>query len=228
MRRVVLVVAALGAFMNVGQVAARSTADASGLQAIERDGGRFEVTLVRPDVDLSVYGEVQPSEIELEYRKDERGATRSATGNILGSKSNSVPRPSRREAARFKEVLGEAVASELAEEPILPTENPSEDRALLVNCTYTDMVFTAPRKPRKGDPPLQLVADGTIVFDLVDAETGEIQARLSERRRIVHINGDDDHKGKPNVWQDVQNWARQAAADLRDELQRLGASGDNS
>jgi hypothetical protein len=215
--------AALGVFISAGQVAARSAADASGLQAMEGEGGRFEVTLVRHDVDLSLYADVLPSEIELEYRKDERGATRSATGNILGSKSHSVPRPSRREAVKFKEVVGEAVAAELTDEPVLPAAGGSESRTLLVNCTYTDMVFTNPKRPRKGDPPIQLVADGTLVFDLVDAETGELQFRLSERRRIVHVNDGEAAKGNPDVWQDVEAWARRAAVDLRDELRRIGS-----
>jgi hypothetical protein len=223
-----VVLAAIFVLSNPGQVSALSAADTSGLQAVDEEGGRFEVTLVRPDVDLSLYADVQPSEIELEYRKDERGATRSSTGNILGSKSNTIPRPSRKEAVKFKEVLGEAVASELTAESVLPSEPRSEGPVLLVNTTYTDMVFTAPKKPRKGDPPMQLVADGTLVFDLVDSETGEIQARLSERRRIVHINGSADKKGKPDVWQDVENWAQQAASDLRDELQRIGSASDSS
>jgi hypothetical protein len=222
-----VVLAALGVFISAGQVAARSAADASGLQPVEGEGRRFEVTLVRHDVDLSLYGDVLPREIELEYRKDERGATRSATGNILGSKSNSLPRPSRKEAVKFIKIVEEAVAAELTEAPILPPSDHDGDRTLLVNCTYTDMVFTAPKKPRKGDPPMQLVADGTLVFDLVDSETGEIQARLSERRRIVHINGEDNRGGKPDVWLDVENWARQAAEDLRDELQRLGSAGNS-
>jgi hypothetical protein len=226
-RRVVFVLALMGVFFGSGQAAARSAADGSGLQSLERQDSRFDDTLVRPDADLSLYADVQPSEVELEYRKDERGATRSATGNILGSKSNSLPRPSRREAVKFKEIVEEAVAAELTEAPILPPSDHDGDRTLLVNCTYTDMVFTAPKKPRKGDPPMQLVADGTLVFDLVDSETGEIQARLSERRRIVHINGEDDRGGKPDVWLDVENWARQAAEDLRDELQRLGSAGNS-
>jgi hypothetical protein len=85
------------------------------------------------------------------------------------------------------------------------------------------MVFQTPRKPRKGDPPVQLVADGTLVFDLVDAETGELQLRFSERRRIVHVNDGEAAKGRPDVWRDVEEWARRAAADLRDELQRIGS-----
>ena len=68
---------------------------------------------------------------------------------------------------------------------------------------------------------MKLVGEGTFVFDLIDAETGVYVARINERRKIRRAKGSSGPADAAMLWKDVRSWARQAASDLYDELERV-------
>ena len=75
-------------------------------------------------------------------------------------------------------------------------------------------LLAAGRKPDPDKPP---IVEGTIVFDLIDAETGVIQTRLSERREVEELASEASGKR----FEPIARWARGAAADLVAELGKV-------
>jgi hypothetical protein len=71
--------------------------------------------------------------------------------------------------------------------------------------------------------------EATLIIDLIDAETGVIQARVAERRAIQPPGGRIDAFSQPSnsvtVWSDVSRWARSSAARLRSELEKAQKEG---
>ena len=77
----------------------------------------------------------------------------------------------------------------------------------------------------RSDVYLATVGEATLFIDLIDAETGVIQARVGERRKIQPPgSGRIDEFSMPTnsvtVWSDVGRWARSAASKLRRELEK--------
>ena len=76
-----------------------------------------------------------------------------------------------------------------------------------------------PRFTGTADIDLSSVGEATFVFELIDAETGVIQARTGERTRIQAPETTYTVSRAPansaTVWSDVERWARDIARDLR-------------
>ena len=67
----------------------------------------------------------------------------------------------------------------------------------------------------------KIIAEGTFVCDVIDAQTGLIVAHMSDRRKIKRGEGSSGDSGSATLWDDVEAWARRAAEDLCQELERL-------
>ncbi len=81
-----------------------------------------------------------------------------------------------------------------------------------------------PPNAARVDVYLSAVGEGTIVFELIDAQNGLMQARVGERRNIQppqqHSHDVFSRPANFNtVWVDVEQWARAVASDLRRELE---------
>jgi hypothetical protein len=65
-----------------------------------------------------------------------------------------------------------------------------------------------------------VVGKGTLRFELIDAETGVIQARLEERSRVLppsRIASDVSQMPvyRETMWRDIERWSRNGASELR-------------
>jgi hypothetical protein len=229
-KRTVLVAMVVLLVVGFGMAQGKSKMlEVEGFDALIEHDGRFETTLVRPDADITRYTRLLPQNVEIELKKDERAGLRSQTGNVLGSKSGTVSRPSRKEVERLKQVIGEALVEELKErQPFEVVEEPGPG-TLVLQCTFTDLIYFSPlKKSPVKDSDVRLVADGTIQFDFVDAESGVIQARVAERRRILYLEDPEAKKTDPEkVWADVGEWAHRVVTDLCDEIVRMQAESED-
>jgi hypothetical protein len=68
------------------------------------------------------------------------------------------------------------------------------------------------------------VGEATLVMELIDARTGEVQALVSERRAMSSSHGQLNEFSMPTnsatVMREVKIWARNAASKLRVELDK--------
>ena len=98
-------------------------------------------------------------------------------------------------------------------------------RTLLIRGAFLDIVSNVPpRTAGTYDVHLADVGEATIVFELIDAETGVIQARVAERREIrppSRMRGVNPAPAtSATVWNDVRVWAASVARDLRVALDK--------
>jgi len=95
---------------------------------------------------------------------------------------------------------------------------------LLVRGAVLDIVSNVPPNLSGGGIHLSSVGQATMVFELIDAETGVVQARSAERRAIappVRMNQVNTAPvNEASVWNDVEQWARGEAQILRKALDK--------
>jgi hypothetical protein len=64
----------------------------------------------------------------------------------------------------------------------------------------------------------KLLAEGTIVFEVVDAETGIVQARMGGRREAVSSGSASEASDLPQPWGEIELWVEKAVTDMLVEL----------
>ena len=95
-------------------------------------------------------------------------------------------------------------------------------QTLIVRAMVTDIVTDiASKSGKSGQDPKPFSVQGDITFDLIDAETGIILARVGERRKSRKTGDSAKPPDAGAEWANIWVWAEQAAADLRQELERV-------
>ncbi|MEO1201426.1 MAG: DUF3313 family protein [Pseudomonadota bacterium] len=184
---------------------------AEGLESVS--ARRFDSVQVRPDTDFSPYNAVMLAEPIIEY---------------------SDPDPARQEVpldqtrkAEFADYIAELFSSELASmvSPELVTE--SGPGVIELAVSLVDITATVP--PRSAGPAgrvsiaLRAVGDVTLVIDLSDSESGELLARVVDRKAVdgVAIAKQGELVTR---WEDVEAIAKRWARLTRQGLETASAS----
>lgn len=186
---------------------------------LTRQAGRFATTLVNPDVDFSRYSKLRPSRVYLRFRDRTGQADGPRTGRIIRDRTRERTVVDSEDLAMYERVIGDAFVSELERCDAFELVDEADRDTLLLRAAVVDIVSKEPsRAERKKGVDVPVLVEGTLVFELVDAETGVIQVRMGERRAIDQVEVRDPAA----PWEAVGEWAQQAAADLRMELERVG------
>jgi hypothetical protein len=209
---ILAILAGLGLALGAG-----AAPEPEGLDALVPQQGEFDITLVRPGIDVSGYTRVATEPVELEFREMVLEDTEPATGSLISARPKKIGTPKRKEVKLIQQAFDEAVQGELRRSGRLEIVDEPGPGTLIVRPAVVDIISRElVEAGREADPDKPPIIRGTIVFDLIDAETGAIQARLSERRDIeAAAAGGADRRSEPIVL-----WARMAAADLVEELSR--------
>ena len=195
----------------------------TGGHALVKEKGRFKETWVHPDESLSRYSGVFLWNVAFQFRDVERRDTRGTSSSILSTTGNQpyhVPREQRR---RFERVVFEAFGKELGRSKRFRAVDELVPATLVVRGAVMDILSWVPPSNALADVYLDAVAEGVVVFELIDPETGLMQARVGERSSIrppAHSNSAFTRPINFNtVWPDVERWARAVASKLRLELE---------
>jgi hypothetical protein len=125
---------------------------------------------------------------------------------------------------KFKEIVSEAVVKELGRSKMFEVTDTVGPGTLLVRGAVLDIVSDVPPNLSGGGIHLTSVGQATMVFELIDAETGVVQARAAERREIAPPTRMNRVNPAPvnsaTVWNDVEQWARGEAQILRKALDK--------
>jgi len=176
---------------------------------------------VRPDADFARYTKIQPRAVALVIRGG-GAANEFTTGRLLTKREKETVIPEQDEVVEFKRVVGETLAAEIASETDLEVVDSAGPGTLILQPMITDVVFTSSSKNKNEDGrELPELDQGTVVFDLIDAESGEIVARLGEKRRCKPPKGDKKSTG---LWPNLKYWTESVAVDLCRELKRIEGS----
>lgn len=219
--RTTLTIVTIGAvLMMAGAAAARSLEtgyELPGLDDLKKEKGVFKTTLIQPGADFSRFDGFHQRTVVLVVESPASGAQFS-TGRLI-SDQDEVVIPKTDEVVEFKRIIGDAVADELARATGLEQVDNAGPGTLIVQAAVTDVDLSSSAKNRAEDgheyPELQR---GTIVFDLIDGESGRVVARFAERRRCKPPK---DAEPETGAWPNLTHFANQAAADLGRELERI-------
>lgn len=183
-----------------------------GLDSLVPRDGDFDATLVRPGADLSEYREIALEPVELEFREVEV-ESEPVLGSMISKRSNRIGTPRRKDVKRTRQAFDEVLLEELRRNDDLELVDTSGPGRLIVRPSVVDIISRELLEAAGHtlDPEGPPIVRGTIVFDLIDAESGALQARLSERREIEMRTGEERFEA-------VARWARGAVTDLLEEL----------
>lgn len=192
----------------------------AGLDELDKQKGTFKTTLIRPDADFSRYTRIQTKTVALVLR-DTGGANEFSTGRLLAKREKESVVPEYDEVVEFKRIVGETLASELESTTGLELVDETGPNTLVLQPVVTDVVLSSSSKNKSEDGrELPELEQGTIVFDLIDGETGLIVARMAERRRCKPPK---DVKKTTGLFPNLAYWTECAAVDLCHELERVGS-----
>jgi hypothetical protein len=179
--------------------------------------------MVHPDVDMTRFGKLYLWQTEFQFRE---GGETSAGTTASRTRGDAGPFAVRAEdRARFAQLVSEVFTAELASSKLFAVVDQVGPGTLIVRSAVLDITSNVPPNvDRFDDVYLASVGEATIVFELVDAETGVIQARAGERRQIqpeARMRGVNAAPANAaTVWSEVERWAREQARGLRKALEK--------
>lgn len=227
MRKEILLVLAVALTASSSLARDKSSGDMpEGFDELTKQKGHFKTTLIHPDADFSKYNKLIPTKVRLEFRDQSRAERPAATGSLVRKRSKPRAIPDREDVAKLAQIFNDALANQLGRDGEFQLVQEAGPDTLVVRVAVTDIVCDISSESVNQDEKQKpFAAQGTIVFDLIDAETGVIQARIGERRKSRRA---DDSAAPPDVpveWTNVCAWAEHAAADLSLELDRVRNDG---
>ena len=143
------------------------------------DNSKMALAYVKPDVDISSYTKIMLDPVSIAYKKEPRGTGRMRTAH---HESNFALTPKQTEKMKglFQESAVNALTSDNGYQIV---SHPGPD-VLRVSCALIDLVVTVPTQEPVGRSRTFAESYGavTLVVELRDSETGEIFARVADRK----------------------------------------------
>ena len=195
----------------------------TGADELVKEKGRFAETWIHPDADITQYSKLYPWHSVFQFRE---GGKEKAGTTIEASRGNqgryAVTDESR---AKFEEIVSDTFVKVLGRSKIFEVVDEVGPDTLIVRVAMLDIVSDVPpSRPGAQDTYLSSVGEATFLFELIDSETGVIQARVGERRRIQPRSRMNTVSSRPTnsstVWAEVKVWADQLAEDFRRALEK--------
>jgi hypothetical protein len=220
--RFVLAFTLLTGLLNAQQPT--SEAVVTGADELVKEQGLFKETWIRPDTDITRYSKLYIWEPIFQFREIDPARRTSSL-----PRDNEGPYGFREESReKFEQIASEAFAKEFQSSKMFKVVDTVGPGTLIVRPGVLDIVSNVPPDhPGRRRLYLTSVGEATIFFELVDADTGVIQARVAERRAIQpfgiragQITAVTPPTNPASVWVDVERWAASAARDLRKELEK--------
>lgn len=185
--------------------------------------GPFKETWVRPDADISQYSKIYPWKAVFQFREEgDKGAPTTA-GKLRGDDGPFAVNEESKQ--KFEEIVNSAFVKELGRSKIFELVDEVGPDTLLVRAMVVDIVSNVPPSfTGTADIHLSSVGEATFLFELIDSETGEVQATVGERRLIQPPGRMNDVSAAPansaTVYSDIERWANSVARDLRTTLEK--------
>lgn len=219
MRKLMLAVLILAVAAGIGFARnSNSGFGPDGLEELEKQKGQFKTTLIRPDADFSKYGKLCPKRVLLQFRGPEPAQEESTMGSLVKKKGRDVVVPEGEELEVFRQVIADAFTAEMGSCELFELVDDASPGTLFFRVMVTEIMTDIAEKSSKGKP---FSVQGNFLIDVVDAETGIIQARFGEFSRSKKVKNPVEVPDAGAQWVNISIWAEQAAVDLRLELERV-------
>jgi hypothetical protein len=197
--------------------------EVTGADELVAKNGALASTWVRRDADMSRYDRLLLWQPEFQFRAGGETSSGTTARMLRGDEGPYAIRAEDRE--KFEQLVRDTFVAELERSKLLAVVDTVGPGTLIARAGFVDITsFVPPDATRFGDIHLAAVGEATIVVELIDAETGVIQARAAERRLIqpaARMRGVNPAPANAaTVWADVERWAREQARDLRKALEK--------
>jgi hypothetical protein len=186
--------------------------------------GRYAATWVRPGVDLSHYTKLLLWKTVFQFRDVAKTPSSVPTSVSLSDTEGPYSIPDE-DKQKFEEIVDDALVKQLARSKEFEIVDQPGPNTLIVRPMMLDITSDVPPSTLGyTNVYLASVGEATIVFELIDAETGVILARAGERRRIqpqsrmVGVN--PAPMTSATVYADIQRWSYEVARELRVALDK--------
>lgn len=224
MKRIAIITAMV--FLAAGIVTAQDEAkEITGADELVKQKSKLWAEVwVRPDVDISKYDKLYIWQGVYQFRDVSDDQTnRTTTAMLRGNQEYFAISDEGR--AQFEKIVSETVVKELNRSKQFEIVDVVGPKTLLVRGLILDIVSSVPPNVgRQANVHLSHMGEATFVFELIDAETGVIQARAGDRRYIQPPSQMNQVSSAPTnrstVWNDVEMWARDQAQTLRKALDK--------
>ncbi len=195
--------------------------NASGQEKVK--GGPFKETWVRPDADIAQYSKIYPWKTVFEFRKDGDKGAQTTAGKLRGDDGPYIVNEESKK--KFEELVTTEFIKELGRSKVFELVDEVGPDTLLVRALVVDIVSNVPPNyTGTADVHISAVGEASFIFELIDAETGVVQATSGERRRIQPPNRMYDVSNaavnSATIMNDIKVWATSVARELRKALEK--------
>jgi hypothetical protein len=197
--------------------------EVKGADELVQEKGRFAGTWFRPDSDIAQYSKLYLWKPVFQFRE---GGEKKVGTTIAASRGNQGHYALTDESkAKFEEIVSDTFVEVLGRGKIFEVVDDVGSDTLTVVVGMLDIVSDVPpTRPGNQDSYLAAVGEATFLFELIDSETGVIQARFGERQRIQPRSRMRGVSRRPSnsstSWTEVSVWAEQLAEDSRRALEK--------
>jgi len=197
----------------------RPLGDTEGL--VEGKSG-FRETWVNPEADFSQYDKIYLWGAIFEYRDVGPAQRTRSTFNTSNKREFGIAPEDR---VKFEETVSEVFLKELQKLKSLELTKEIGPDTMILRGGFLDIVSNVP-PPSVGrtDVYMATFGEATFIVELIDAETGDILAVASERRKVEQPGGRIDQfttrTTSVTLNAEVRRWASRAASKLRSEIDK--------
>jgi len=212
-------------FLAAGVVLAQDEKEVTGSDdLVKQKSSQFQEVWVQPDADISKYSKLYLWNSIFQFRDvSDNNVNRTTTAMMRGDQGHFTIAEEDQE--KFKKLVIDVVVKELGRSKqfeIVDTVGPG---TLLIRAAVLDIVSNVPPNVgRSANVHLNSMGEATFVFELIDADTGVIQARTADRRYIQPPSAMNTVSSAPTnsatAWNYVEMWAQDQAMTLRRALDK--------
>jgi hypothetical protein len=171
---------------------------------------RADLAFVKPGADLRGYSKILLDPVSIAYKRPPRGTRQDRSGEFGLSDE---------QMAQMKRYFQEAFEEELRASRVYALASEAADEVLRVRGHIVDLVVTVPPQPT-GREEVFVASAGemTLVLELSDSLSGEVLARVADRREARAAGGDVYQSTPVTNWSAVRRMFRHWASLLRERL----------
>ena len=211
------------AFLGLGIANAQDT-DPAVDQTVDLEKGKsaFKETWVHPDADFTQYSKLYLWEAEFEYRDVGPAQKTSSTRMSTRKREFGISDADRQ---KFEEVVSEAFVKGVQKSKRFELVGEVGPDTIIMRGAALDIIsLVPPQSVGMSDVYLSNIGEATLVLELIDSETGDVLAVVSERRKIQSGTGRIDSMSMPTssvtVIAEVRRWGQRAGSKLASELDK--------
>jgi hypothetical protein len=193
-------------------------------ELVKQKSSQWAEVWVHPDADIARFDKLYFWQAVFQFRDvSDVDVNRTTTAMLRGDQGPFTISDESR--TRFQEIVRDVMVKELGRSKQFEVVDQIGPGTLLVRAMVLDITSNVPPNVgRQGNVHFSAVGEATMVFEIIDAATGVIQARAGDRRLIqppVRMNQVSSvPTTSATVWIDVELWAADQALTLRQALDR--------